>query len=54
MAILQSTSFRRYWFYVTAYSGVAGTLESMEAQLRLLLGELEESPFVTHERMPKY
>lgn len=54
MRVLGSSSFRRYWFYVTAYSGVAGTLESMEANLRLLLGELEESPFVTRERDPKY
>lgn len=40
----------RYWFYLTAVSGVSYNLEAMETDLRCLLGAVEDSPFVTQER----
>ncbi|KAM0793556.1 hypothetical protein ACM66B_000993 [Microbotryomycetes sp. NB124-2] len=48
--IVKSQAFLRYWFYIVSYSGVSYNLESMEAELRSLLGTVEESPFVTSER----
>lgn len=42
--LLKSTNsdFLRYWFYVTASVGVAYNLESMEPDMRVLFGEIED------------
>ncbi|KAK4055132.1 hypothetical protein OIV83_000412 [Microbotryomycetes sp. JL201] len=48
--VVRSQGFLRYWFYVVSMSGISYTLESMETELRSLLGTVEESPFVVRER----
>lgn len=40
--IIKSDSFLRYFFYLVSYSSVSYILESMESDLRLLFGEVED------------
>lgn len=40
--IIKSKSFLRYFFYLVSYSGVSYQLERMEADLRILFGEVED------------